>query len=270
MKLKIFCNTIKYYRIIDKLPKYIIPLGLGNAKFPAHWLTEKSGKNIIQLNKYYGEATGIYWIWKNYLNNFSSEDFIGFCQYRRLWLDGLYFNKQKSNSASLYSKLLKEDNEILENTETVLLQPLILKNENLFEQFEKIYGKNILGNCIQIIPEEDREDFLKFLKGNKLSICNMFITKTKIFEKYCQSMFVWIDKCYEYCKKENLLSGTNIRLPIFIIERYTSYWFEKYSKCDYLSFARLGKNFLSNNINYFINPLKFPFTFRQYPTIHRF
>ena len=131
-----------------------MPLGLGNSKFPAHWLTEKSGKSIIQLNEYYGEATGIYWIWKNYLNNLYSEEFIGFCQYRRLWLNDLYLNKQKNNSSSLYSKLLREDNEMFKKTETILLQPLILKNENLIEQFEKIYGKDILENCVQLLPEE--------------------------------------------------------------------------------------------------------------------
>lgn len=270
MKLKIFCCTIKYYKILDKLPKNIIPLGLGNSDFPSNWLSEKQGINIGELNKFYGEATGIYWIWKNYLKNLQSNDWLGFCQYRRLWLNNLFDQKQKKNISSLYSNLLNNDNKIFQNSETVLLQPLILKDENLLEQFEKIYGKNILNNCINLLPERDRDDFLKYLKSNKLSICNMFITKTKIFKKYCVNMFDWINKCYDYCQRENLLSGENTRLPIFMVERYTSFWFEKYSKCNYLSFARLGKNFLSNNLNHFINPLKLPFTFRQYPTIHEF
>ena len=98
----------------------------------------------------------------------------------------------------------------------------------------------------------------------------MFITKISVFDKYCEEMFTWINHCYEYCLKNNLLLGHNMRLPIFIIERYTSYWFEKYSKCGYLSFARLGNNLLSNNLNFFINPLKLPFTFKQFPTIHEF
>ena len=98
----------------------------------------------------------------------------------------------------------------------------------------------------------------------------MFITKNNFFKKYCEEMFFWINKCYNYCEKNNLLKEGNIRLPIFIVERFTSYWFEKYTKCGYLSFARLGKNFLSNKLNYFLNPLKLPFTFKQYPTIHKF
>ncbi len=268
--MKIFCTAIKYYRIIDKLPKNILPLGLGKADFPSHWLTEKKGDNINHLNKYFGEATGIYWIWKNYLDKIDSKEFIGFCQYRRLWLNNLYLHKQKKNYSSLYSKLLTDDNLIFKNKETVLLQPTILKNENLMEQFEKIYGKNILRSCIDFLPTKDKDDFFKYLNGNQFSICNMFITKISVFDKYCEEMFTWINHCYEYCLKNNLLLGHNMRLPIFIIERYTSYWFEKYSKCGYLSFARLGNNLLSNNLNFFINPLKLPFTFKQFPTIHEF
>jgi hypothetical protein len=30
----------------------------------------------------------------------------------------------------------------------------------------------------------------------------------------------------------------------------------------------LGQFLLSNNINKFINPIKIPFTFRMYPTLH--
>ena len=98
----------------------------------------------------------------------------------------------------------------------------------------------------------------------------MFITKTEIFERYCKEMFDWINKCYIFCNDQNLLVGKNTRLPIFMVERFTSFWFEKYTKCNYLSFARLGDAFLSNKLNYFVNTIKLPFTFRQFPTIHKF
>ena len=62
--------SIKYFDVLNKLPSYIIPFGLGNNAFPTNWMNEKKGENISELNKFFGEATGFFWIWKNYLKNF--------------------------------------------------------------------------------------------------------------------------------------------------------------------------------------------------------
>ena len=64
MKLKIYCTSTIYRKILDNMPSYITPLGVGKNNFPSHWLNENSGNNILELNNYYGEHTGIYWVWK--------------------------------------------------------------------------------------------------------------------------------------------------------------------------------------------------------------
>lgn len=262
--------TVKHLNVLEKLPSYIIPFGLGANQYPSNWLNENTGDNILHLNKFYGEATGIYWIWKNYLNKVSEDDWIGFCQYRRLWLNNLFSFKQKKNLSSLYSNLLSIKNNIFSTSSSILLQPTVMKNQTVLGQFGSLYGENIINKCAEFVKDEDKEDFKKYLKGNKFSICNMFITKPKIFNLYCLDMFKWIDKCYDYCNKNKMLNNKNMRLPVFMVERFTSFWFEKYSKVNYLSFARLGNFFLSERINKIINPLKLPFTFRMYPTIHRY
>ena len=43
MALEIFCTTIKYYRILDKLQSFIKPLGLGEEIYPENWFDEKKG-----------------------------------------------------------------------------------------------------------------------------------------------------------------------------------------------------------------------------------
>lgn len=270
MKLKIFCMTVKSLKVLEKLPKYIVPFGLGNFKYPNNWLTENKGENISNLNNFYGEVSGMYWLWKNYMNNFKNTDWIGFCQYRRLWLNSLFETKQKTNLSSLYSNLLNPDNKIFSSCDAILLQPTIISRQNLNSEFETIYGKNILSKCLDFVDEKNKVDFKKFLEGNQMSICNMFITKPNIFNSYCEDMFYWIDKCYDYCKKLNLLKGKNTRLPVFMVERFTSFWFEKHTSVKYLSFARLGNFFLSEKTNKILNPLKIPLTFRMYPTIHRY
>ena len=60
------------------------PVGLGNGNFRKEWLRDSEGNNISNKNKYYGEYTFHYWLWKNGLKS-SEKEWIGFCQYRKFW-----------------------------------------------------------------------------------------------------------------------------------------------------------------------------------------
>ena len=104
--LKMFCISLepKHYEFIKDLG--YTPVGLGEKDFNQNWLSDKSEINISKKNKYYGEYTYHYWIWKNYLNQLGDE-WIGFCQYRKFWS----LNKYKTediNFNSLSSQILKE------------------------------------------------------------------------------------------------------------------------------------------------------------------
>ena len=199
LNLNLYCLSLKYYKHIDKLPSYIKPLGLGKEEYPEHWLNEKNGNNIINLNKYYGQYTGIYWIWKNQLNGMSDNDWIGTCEYRKLWINGHYKVKQKFSKSSLYSNLLKTDNEIFTSCDVVLVQPVTFKNETIYQQFNKVHKVNILEDCINFLGNDEREKFRKYLNGNKLSVPPLFITKVSLFKKFCEAMFPLLEKYYDYC-----------------------------------------------------------------------
>ena len=266
--LNLYCLSLKYFKHIDKLPSYIKALGLGDEEYPKHWLAEKNGKNIVNLNKYYGQYTGIYWLWKNELSGMTDNDWVGTCEYRKLWLNDHYSKKQKFSKDSLYSNLLKTNNEIFSNCDVVLVQPVTFKNETIYQQFNKVHKVNILEDCLNFLEVNEREGFKKYLNGNKLCVPPLFITRVNLFKKFCEVVFPLLDKFYNYCMKKNLCHDYNMRLPAYLIERYASYWFEENFKTKYLSHARLGKFMLSNNVNKFINPIKIPLTFRMYPTLH--
>ena len=125
-------------------------------------------------------------------------------------------------------------------------------------------------DCINFLKADLREEFKKYLNGNKLCPHGMFITKAHLLNRYFEILFPWLEKCYAYCIEKKLMKDYNTRLPGFIMERFASFWFSKNIKKKQLSYARLGKFMLSNNINKYINPMKIPFTFRMHPTLHDF
>ncbi len=269
-KTKIFCTSVKYFSIIDKLPNYIIPLGLGEEKFPSNWMDEKSGKNISYLNSNYGELTGIYWIWKNVIKDMSDDDNIGNCHYRKLWLDKLYMTKQKTSFDSLFKHLLKTEDINRQNFDVIQVQPIEFKSKNLLDDFLDIHKTDLLKKSLNFLDNDIRDSFLIHLNQSKLYPLNMFITKVKYFREYCEVLFPWLDKCFKYCEDKNLCTKYNIRLPAFLAERFTSFWFSQKVKKVHFSYARLGSFFLSNNINKTLNPIKIPLTFRMYPTLHKY
>ena len=266
MQTKIYCTSIDYYNTLDKLPNYIIPLGLGPNSFPSNWIDEKKGRNKSHLNKYFGEITGLYWIWKNQLSDMSKNDMIGICHYRKLWLDDIYKKKQKYSFSNLYSKLLKINS--LSNYDSIQVQPIVFKNRTLIEDFKIIHGTNILEETLDYLDSQHKKNFIKHLNQNIFYPLNMFIKKVNLFDEYCKILFPWMEKCLELCLKKDLCKGYNTRLPAFLAERFTSYWFSQFENKTQLSYARLGRFFLSNKLNIFMNPIKLPFTFRMYPTIH--
>ena len=268
--LNIFCSTIKYLKILEKLPSYITPIGLGDNRFPDQWLTEKKGEIISYLNKHYGQLTMFYWLWKNKINEMNNEDFIGSCEHRLLWLNQLYEKKQKYSFDSLYSKLLSPNNAIFKNLDLIQLKPTTFKNRTVLEDFEECHNTKVLKDLLEYLPSKDRDSFSNHLNQNVLYIGPMFITKVKYFREYCELIFPWVDKCYELTKSQNLLNGYNNRLPVFLAERLTSYWITKFKKRTSLSFARLGDFHLSNTLNSLVNTTKLPLTFRQFPTLYKY
>jgi hypothetical protein len=267
---KIFCTSINYYRILDKMPDYIYPLGLGKNHFPSHWLIEKNGENILNLNKFYGELSGIFWIWKNMSNQMNLNDKIGICHYRKFWLNDLFFQKQKFSTKSLNSQLLNKNNSKILFHKNIQVQPITFKNKDLLFDFREIHKSNILEESIDFLDKDFQLKFKNHLKNNIFYPLNMFITTVQEFNRYCEVIFPWLEKCLKICLEQNLCQGYNTRLPAFLAERFTSFWFSKESDNAQLSYARLGKYLLSNKLNLILNPTKIPFTFRMYPTIHRY
>jgi len=231
-------------------------VGLGDSDFSEDWLRDNKGTNITKKNKYYGEYTFHYWIWKNNLDNLN-EGWVGFCQYRKFWtkdkINTTNITLEKFNQSILkkipdnwsqYESIIGEPffvNEfkfskfIKNNFNTMLKSPSLFFNKNkrnIKFHFDMMHGKGNLSKAINLLDEENKEDFKKFVEDNiSFNPHNMFICKSKkILKSYYDSVFPWLMRCEKIFGFDNLKGYGLQRIYGFLAERYMSYWFQKNTK----------------------------------------
>ena len=251
--LKIFCLSLSnthYKKILDL---NYIPVGLGEDIFSENWITDQDKNNITHKNKYYGEYTFHYKIWKNdFLKNYSDQ-WIGFCTYRRFWSQLKKEKKVFNFDKDILNKLPKE----WENYDCVLANPIyttstkfskifkhgkkiLFKNPLLFfskknitikVHFDMYHGHGNLDKAIDLLKVEDREKFRKYVNTEILfSPYNMFICKSKktLFDYY-SSLFPWLKNCESIFGFDLENDYGKKRIYGFLAERYLSYWFNNYA-----------------------------------------
>ena len=254
--LAMFCLCLEpnNYEFIKSLG--YIPVGVGEKKFDKNWLSDKSGVNISEKNKYYSEYTFHYWLWKNYLDKLGDK-WIGFCQYKKFWSLKTYEQKD-INFTSLNSQVLKQMPKKYDNYDSILAQPtfvnqwkpmkfiklnfkLFIKNPFLFFNskkrnikfhFDLMHGENNLDKAIELLDNNNREDFRNFV-NTKVSFNPhiMVICKSKKkLEKYYEDVFPWLEKCENVFGFDNLHGYNKTRMYGFLAERFMSYWFQKNTK----------------------------------------
>ncbi len=256
----IYCMCLHDHHLNNLKKLNYVPVGLGQNSFTNEWLRDKTGENISSKNKFYGEYTFYYWFWKNLLQKLSSNEWVGFTGYRYHWSNSnkigsdeinKIINKENFNEFIL-KKIPKEwenhkvilGEEIFINNWKIskvlkhgkkqfLLNPkfFLKKNRNIKLHFDVFHGENILDRAINIMDENDREDFRKFV-NEKVSFNreNLFFCNSKeIMNNYFNSIFSWLKKC-EDILGFSLKGYGQTRMYAFLAERYLSFWFNKYTK----------------------------------------
>ncbi len=256
-----FCLTLdpKQYSFIKKL-KYI-PVGLGEEKFQGSWFRDNTGNNIAHKNKFYGEYTFHYWLWKNYMDQLENE-WIGFCQYRKFWTIKNYENS-KIKISDLPSIVLQKIPEDFKNFDVILGDPFYVnkrklskfakkglklflkKPQYLFNEklrnikfhFDLMHGENNLNRAIDLLDKENKRDFETYVNSSLyFHPQNMFICKSKkLMHDYYKTVFPWLERCEKVFGFEKLKGYDLTRIYGFLAERFLSYWFQKNAKCKILN-----------------------------------
>ncbi|MDC1033021.1 DUF4422 domain-containing protein [Candidatus Pelagibacter sp.] len=247
---KMYCLCLKdsHLEKVKKLNYH--PVGLGSGQFSENWIRDNTETNISSKNPFYGEYTFHYWLWKNYLNKIQDNTWIGFCTYRRFW------QNKHAKSDQFNDQIIKEIPKEWKDYEVILADKIdlthvkwikilkygkkaFLKNpksifkkyRNIKFQFDLNHGVGSLDRAIELLTEDDKDDFKKFvLENTSFNQCNLFMCKSKnILENYYKTIFEWLNKCEKEFGFNDKTYG-KVRIYGFLAERFMPYWFRKNSK----------------------------------------
>ena len=252
-----------------------LPVGLGGKNFSQEWYLDHDGKNISEKNRYYGEYTFHYWLWKNYLDNIA-EGWIGFCQYRKFWsvqnenllpnslneLKSLVLKRvpadyekfdvilgEETSVGKLKTmKFLKRGLKLLVKKPSYVFNLFNKSGRNIKFHFDMWHGSAYLEKAIQLLEKDDRNDFNNFInKKSSFNPHNMLICKSKkIMKDYYSTVFPWLDRCEKKFGFGNLTGYGETRIYGFLAERFMSYWFQKNTKYKTMPivFYDIGKDII--------------------------
>ena len=252
--VKFYCVTNKEVNFINKDNHNLCWVGDGNS--PKNYIQCDNGINIYDKEKYYSELTFHYWYWKNLLANEDKDQWVGFCQKRRYWINKPYNNNINKNNINEH--LFYDVPNEWSNYDAIICKPIdvsgvnkikILKRgfknfikdpsilykkdkQNLYLHFDMHHGYGNLKKAISELNDINKKDFELFmLKNTFFNPHIMFISKPKIINEWFGELFSWLNNCEKKFNFRNLKSYDTERLLAYLSERYLSYWFKKNYKC---------------------------------------
>lgn len=175
MKTQIFVMTHKKFN--PPRDSIYVPLHVGRALgADLGYQGDDTGDNISALNPFYGELTGLYWLWKNY----HDVDLIGVCHYRR------YFFHESGKL------LTREQYEVaLQDADIMVSDPIYAPKPYLkyFGEAHNVNDMILAGNTIQRLFPDDYWAFEEVMQGSKYYFGNLCVMSKKLFDSYCEWLF---------------------------------------------------------------------------------
>ena len=183
MSVTIFTMTHKKFPTPGD-PVYV-PLQVGKSgAADLGYIGDDTGVSISEKNCYYGELTGVYWVWKN----IKTSDYVGICHYRR------YFCTEEGRilTAREYEEILSEYD--------IITSKLLKLNFTYYEGYASDYNigdLNAVGEVICRFYPAYYETFEKLVHGKGTYFGNMMVCKKEIYDAYCEWLFDIFEKAEE-------------------------------------------------------------------------
>ena len=141
MKTEIFVMTHKPFSC-PRMKGYY-PMQVGAALHEdLGYLRDDVGDHISELNPYYAELTGLYWLWRNY----HAPDIVGICHYRRYFIDA----DQRIMTAEAFEEILKDHDMIVSVVENDATGEELQKSSYFCRDYEVLHE-----TLRRLYPEDD-------------------------------------------------------------------------------------------------------------------
>lgn len=180
--LSVTIFTATHVRFDPPADPIYLPLHVGRAAsrdlgYPG----DDTGDNISLINCYYGELTGLYWIWKNY----NQSDYVGLCHYRRYFLNDRHELMEKMDFIR-----------ILSSYDVIISKP-VLDTKTCYERYAQAHNINDLltiGDTIRKLFPKDYPFFEKAVYSHKNYCGNLFVAPKALFNQYADWLFTIFKK----------------------------------------------------------------------------
>lgn len=203
----IFDSPLKKSADISQLYEKDLQVGAALTNERIAELTDNIGDNISEMNKQFCELTGLFWIWKN-----SIEDIVGIEHYRRRFI-----------LSSNWYDVMKKD-----NIDVILPVPLYVA-PSLAQNYKNRHVESDWVCLMNLLKKRYPEDYncaMDFFEGTAVySPCNMLIAKKEVLNNLCEWMFpLLFDLSKHIGSREDKYQN---RYPGFASERLITFFFEK-------------------------------------------
>lgn len=230
---------------------------------PGNIIRDNTGINIADRSKHYGELSGHYWIWKNYLPD-AKEDYIGFCHYRRFLDFGITkmpdvpFKPVFANEFKYTFKKYTEEN-ILKCIDgyDIILPHKFYFQDPICEQYARYHPKEGLISALNILEEmypEYADAARDFMNSYELFICLNFIMKKDLLNEYLEWMFNILLELERRSDWSKYVEYLEIRLPAYIAERFFNIWLNHNVKKRNLKILKTSSVYLMGKDYSDVNP----------------
>jgi len=243
-KIKIVVATHKKYQMPTEL--MYVPVQVGaEGKALIGYTPDNTGDNISAKNANYCELTGLYWLWKNAMDD---ADAIGLVHYRR------HFTQKKSKDKWDCIATEEQVRAMLEKAPIILPKKRNYFIETNYSQYAHAHHAIDLDTAREIFSEKYPEylhaydSVMKRTKGHRF---NMFIMEKRYAEEYCSWLF---DILFELEKRLDITkySVNDARVFGFVGERLLDVWLEKngYEHVELHAVFMEDEHWLSKGVNF--------------------